>query len=138
MLAKAREKQVYDTLHQDDLVHFLNARPAAFDVVACAATLIHFGDLAPAFTAAAHALRDNGLFIATLFPADDTPDGYVVAAFDGLAEGSCYRHGRSYVAGAAAAAGFDVAILEDAVHEFHHRKARTGLVIGLRRRPRAG
>jgi predicted TPR repeat methyltransferase len=134
MLAKAREKQVYDALHEDDLVRFLDARPAAFDVVTCAATLIHFGDLAPAFAAAARALRAQGLFIATLFPADDMPDGYAVAAFDGLAEGSCYRHGRDYVAATAASAGFEVAILENAVHEFQNREARIGLVVGLRRR----
>jgi predicted TPR repeat methyltransferase len=57
MLVQAKEKQVYDGLHQMDLVEFLNGGPKAFDAMTCAATLIHFGGLRPVFEAAAHALR---------------------------------------------------------------------------------
>ncbi|MDC7787912.1 tetratricopeptide repeat protein [Rhodoplanes sp. TEM] len=136
MIAQARAKALYDTLHQGDLVAFLLARPAAFDAVTCAATLIHFGDLAPALAAAATALRDGGVVVATLFPNADDPDAVAVGSLDGLAQGGCFVHGRAYVERTAAAAGFAVEILEEAVHEHQAGRDRTALVVGLRRRSR--
>ena len=47
----------------------------------------------PAFAAAHRSLRENGLFIFTLFPHEDD-DAYGVEAYGGFAEGGCYRHGR--------------------------------------------
>ena len=44
----------------------LRDRPAAFDVIVSADTLVYFGDLAGVVFAAAAALRSNGLFIFTL------------------------------------------------------------------------
>ncbi|NVO12856.1 MAG: tetratricopeptide repeat protein [Rhodoplanes sp.] len=138
MLAQARAKGIYDALHRADLIEYLAARPAAYDAITCAATLIHFGDLAPALAAAAAALRDNGVLVATLFPDDRNPDGFSVGSLDGLAQGGCFVHGRGYVTGAAAAAGFAVELLDEAVHEHQLGRPRTALVVGLRRRPRAG
>jgi predicted TPR repeat methyltransferase len=138
MLAKARAKGIYDALHQGDLVAFLARRPDSFDAITCAATLIHFGDLAPALAAAADSLRDDGVLVATLFPDDQNPDGFSVGSLDGLAQGGCFVHGRRYVTAAATAAGFTVELLDEAVHEHQLGRPRTALVVGLRRSPRAG
>lgn len=44
MLAKARAREAYDRLHEDEITHFLAAN-VAFDVIASADTLCYFGDL---------------------------------------------------------------------------------------------
>jgi predicted TPR repeat methyltransferase len=66
MLAQAREKQVYGELLQMELTECLRGRPAAFDVIVSADTLVYFGDLDGVVEAAAGALRNGGLFIFTL------------------------------------------------------------------------
>src|SRR6202012_4267420 len=87
MIAMARQKNVYDALHESDLVAFMAEQPQAFDAVLSAATLIHFGDLHPVFAAAASALRDDGGFIFTLSPTDADETAIAVAGATGLAQG---------------------------------------------------
>jgi len=136
MLEQARGKGVYDRLHHGDLVAFLVQHPNTWDAVTCAATLIHFGNLTPVFEAVAAALRDQGLFVFTLFPNEDDPDGIAVAAFGGLAEGGCFAHGRRYVTRVAEASGFAVENLATEIHEYSGGKPRDGLVVALRLRGR--
>jgi predicted TPR repeat methyltransferase len=133
MLEKAREKAVYGELHHGDLVEFLNVRPEDFDVVTSAATLIHFGDLRPAFEAAATSLRQDGVFVFTLFPNEDDENAIAPGTLDGHAQGGCYRHGGNYVAALAAATGFTVESQCLDVHEYSHGTPRMGLITALRR-----
>ena len=60
MLVRAKQRQLYDELVEDELTHFLGARPDAFDVVASADTLCYFGDLEAVARAARGALRRAG------------------------------------------------------------------------------
>ena len=136
MLGKAKEKGIYDSLHQGDLVSFLAARARSCDVVTCAATLIHFGELRPAFEAAATALRDGGLLVFTLFPNDDD-DSVAVHPLRGMAHGGCYVHGRRYIVREAEATHFSVELLKDEIHEYQNDNPITGTIVALRRRPRA-
>ena len=66
LLEQAAAKRIYRMLHCGDLVKFMQGRPTHYDVVTCAATLIHFGDLRPAFDAAAIALRGAPDVVATM------------------------------------------------------------------------
>jgi predicted TPR repeat methyltransferase len=133
MLEKAKEKGIYNQLYQGDLVAFLSSHSDRYDVVTCAATLIHFSDLSPVFEAAAKAIRAGGLFIFTLFPNDDDNE-VAVGSLDGFAQGGCYFHGRTYVTRLAEASKFRVEILDTAVHEYHRGQPRMGLVVALRRK----
>lgn len=74
MLEQARRRGLYDTLEQQELVAFLDARPLAFDLLVCADTLIYIGDLVPVAAAAARSLRPGGAFVFTIeaLP-DDAP-----------------------------------------------------------------
>lgn len=137
MLAQAKDKHVYDALHRGDLIAFLNENANAFDVVTCAATLIHFGDLYPAFEAGARCLRDGGLFLVTLFQHEQDDNGFAIGSLDGLAQGGCYEHGRAYVMRLAETCGFTVEGLERHVHEHVQRTPRMAMVGALRRQPRA-
>jgi predicted TPR repeat methyltransferase len=60
MLDKAKEKEIYNNLAQDDLESFMKNTPIKYDAITCTATLIHFGDLTTVFNAAAECLNDNG------------------------------------------------------------------------------
>src|SRR5262249_50607054 len=133
MLEKAKSKEIYHALHNADLVAFLNDHPGSFDAVTCAATLIHFGDLRPAFEAAARGLRPGGLFAFTLFPNQQDENGVAIASIVGMAKGGCYEHGRSYVAALAAATGFAVEHLESEIHEHQYGRPIMGLLVALRR-----
>ncbi|MBR1124949.1 tetratricopeptide repeat protein [Bradyrhizobium lablabi] len=132
MLAQARQKNVYDELHRGDLIAFLNDRPRSCDVIASAATLIHFGDLDAVFRAAARCLREGGHFVFTVFPNDDDPGAIAVAALNGFAQGGCFRHGHDYIAGLAAKHGFTVVLMQREVHEYARKVPIFALVVALR------
>ena len=66
MLARAKEKGVYDALVRAELTEFLRDHHDAFDVIVSADTLVYFGDLEAVITAAAGALRPNGVIVFTV------------------------------------------------------------------------
>jgi predicted TPR repeat methyltransferase len=131
MIALAQAKSVYAELVQGDLLTFLQARTQAFDAIACAATLIHFGDLEPAFTAAAGALKPGGAFALTLFPLESDPDGFAVNPNLALAQNGVFAHGRRYIAAAAERCGLQVQAVRDEEHERNEGQATGGLLVLL-------
>jgi predicted TPR repeat methyltransferase len=134
MLEKARDKGIYDRLDQADLVSFMSGHSGSYDAVLGAATLIHFGDLHSVFQAAAMCLRDNGLFVFTLFPSEAGGADFSVASNDKLAQSGCYTHSADYVQRLAPESGFSVEMLKTAVHE-HDEGGNpvAGLLVVLRR-----
>jgi len=110
MLAKARERQVYDELHEGELVAFMNAHPAAYDIVISADTLVYFGQLEDAFAAANATLTAGGLLAFTVEaePPDSTEKHR-------LNPHGRYSHSESYVRETLAGAGFELLQLEDGV-----------------------
>jgi predicted TPR repeat methyltransferase len=62
MVARARERGVYDRLEQAEIVAWLGANHETFDLVVCTDVLIYFGDLAPVFAGVRQALATQGLF----------------------------------------------------------------------------
>lgn len=98
MIAKARERGVYDALEIGDATAFLNRQPrSAYDLILAADSLVYTGDLEPAFAAAMGALNSSGLVAFSL----ETWEG------DGFRLGASLRfaHGRTYVEQTAAAVG---------------------------------
>ena len=110
MLAKARERNVYDALHEGELVAFMGAHPAEYDVVISADTLVYFGQLEEAFAAAASALRPGGILAFTVEaePADS-------AVKHKLNSHGRYSHRADYVRECLAGAQFDLVQLEPCV-----------------------
>jgi predicted TPR repeat methyltransferase len=88
-----------------------------YDAIVSAATLIHFGGLAPVFAAAAAALKNNGLFVFTLFANMADARDFAVAQDFERARGGCYVHSRNHVMREAAAAGFGIEMLESEIQE---------------------
>ena len=108
MLARAKEKQLYDALEHGELTQYLSANRDTFDLIASADTLVYFGDLEPVVTAAAGALRAGGWLFFTVEhavrPGEDA--GYRLE-FHGR-----YAHSRAYVDRTLAAAGLRTEIAE--------------------------
>ena len=134
MLERARQLGVYDDLQMGDLIRFMSKRPGHYDAVTSAATLVHFGDLRPAFEAAKVALRKLGHFIFTVFPNDADTRIFDAPKNHGLVQGGCYVHGEQYLRSLASETGYSIKILERIEHE---RTASgepvAGLIVGLTR-----
>jgi predicted TPR repeat methyltransferase len=100
MLARARERNVYDELLKRELTAYLRDSPGAFDVIVSADTLVYFGQLEPVAAAAANALRPGGVLVFTVEElAGD--EGY------SLSPNGRYRHARGYVESVLGDAGLE-------------------------------
>ena len=99
MLALARQRSLYDELAQAELVAYLQANPAAYDVVVSADTLCYFGRLDHAFAAVRLALRGAGHWVFTV-EAHTLEDPFK------LQHHGRYSHARGYVEAELARAGF--------------------------------
>ena len=66
MLARAKEKNVYDALTKAELTEYLRDNSEAFDLIVSTDALVYFGNLESVLAAAGRALRPNGLFVFTL------------------------------------------------------------------------
>jgi len=131
MLAKARQKNIYDALFEEELTHFLHQYPGAFDLIVCADTLCYFGNLEEVLQAAHAALGSNG---AVLFTLEASP-----ASRSGKDEGCTlhptgrYSHAESYVAALMPACGFSqVSSRHDSTRK-EFGKAVPGLVVSARK-----
>jgi predicted TPR repeat methyltransferase len=102
MLEKARARHCYDELVAMELCEFMRDRPAAFDVVLSADTLVYFGALEEVLAAARACLRRDGLLAFTVERWEsDEPD----ARFHMGPHGR-YMHAEAYVRRALVEAGF--------------------------------
>jgi len=107
MVAQAAEKKVYDELLTEELTEYLLERPAAFDIIVSADTLVYFGVLEDVIAAGASALRPGGVLVFTLEHAVGE------AARDYRLElHGRYSHSRAYVERLLAAAGLTHDIVE--------------------------
>jgi predicted TPR repeat methyltransferase len=106
MLAKARERAIYDALATADVVEHLKKFTTAFDLIVAADVLVYFGDLSPLFAAVAAALVPGGLFAFTLENFTETArDDYRLSAT------MRFAHARGYVEARAAAVGLAPLVL---------------------------
>jgi predicted TPR repeat methyltransferase len=121
MLRKAAQRQVYDELHEAELVAFLEAWPAPVDLIACADTLCYLGALDAFAGAARRALVPGGRLVATV-------EAHVEEARDAAAAAVAapelaalpshrlhghgrYSHAAAHVRAALAQAGFEAVSL---------------------------
>jgi predicted TPR repeat methyltransferase len=110
MVEKAQARKVYDELAVGELCAFMRSRPAAFDVVISADTLVYFGALEEAASAARSAIRPGGVLAFTLERlADDDPNPYRIQPH------GRYAHRSAYVRDALQAAGFKAVDIRDVV-----------------------
>jgi len=100
MLAQARQRGAYDALEKAELVQYLAAHAAGFDVLISADTLCYFGELGGVAAAAQRALRPGGLFVFTVEALNDGD-----AAGYRLRPNGRYAHAQAYLKAVLGAAG---------------------------------
>lgn len=123
MLAKARQKGLYDRLIEDDVMRCLAAEAAAgarHHLIVAADVFMYFEDLAPLLQATANVLAPAGVLA---FNAE-THDGGGVILRDTLR----YAHGVAYLRAALQAAGLSVVSLDSASTRSEKGMAVPGLV----------
>jgi predicted TPR repeat methyltransferase len=120
MLARARERDVYDELVRGELTAYLGANADSFDAIVSADTLVYFGALHDFLAAAAQALRPHGQIVFTVEELDG--DGYDLSA------NGRYRHSPAYVQRVLADAGLRAEI-ESAELRLEAGEPVAGLVV---------
>ena len=123
MVAKAKQRRIYNRLEVADLYPFLEKKAGRYDVIVAAGVFEHIGDPSPVFSAAFRTLKDRGIFI---FTAQDNPTQDL-----GVNSSAFYTHGRRYLAEWATACGFRVASLEPAVMWVENDTPVQGLCVVL-------
>jgi predicted TPR repeat methyltransferase len=105
MLERAEKTELYDALHEGELVSFLAGRASAeADLVAAADVFVYMAALDAAFLEAHRVLKREGLFAFTVQAHEG--EGFI------LGEDARYAHSESYVHELAEASGFTVVIFE--------------------------
>ena len=127
MLAKARQRAIYNELAVDDLYPFLKKKAGGYDAIVAAGVFEHIGDPRHVFQATFGALRDAGLFI---FTAEDNPTQDLSVNSSGY-----YMHAQTYLAARATQCGFAVSSLESVTLRFDNGAPVRGLCVVLRKTP---
>ncbi len=127
MIAKARQRAIYDELTVGDLYPFLEKKVGCYDVIVAAGVFEHIGDPHHVFQAAFGALRDSGLFV---FTAENNPAQELSVNSSGY-----YMHGQTYLAERAAQCGFAVSSLESVTLRLENGAPVRGLCVVLGKTP---
>lgn len=128
MIDKAHGRAVYDELVTAELCVYLDATAASFNLIVSADTLCYFGDLGPAFAAAAGSVRPDGWMVFTLEAAEREPAcGYR------LEPHGRYSHARTYVRRTLEATSWHLVAIEEATLRNEAQAPVAGLVITARR-----
>lgn len=120
MLAQAKTKDIYDRLEEGEILAFLSAEPARYDLVLAADVYMYLHDLNPALKAAAGVMASGGLLAFSV----ETHDGDGVMLRDTLR----YAHGARHVREALAAAGLSLISLEAGATRTEKGVAVPGLI----------
>lgn len=130
MLAKAKERGVYDALEEAELTGYMERSQGQFDVITCVDTLCYLGDLSAAFPAAYHALDNNGWFFFTVEQhlTADHEEGYW------LQPHGRYSHTRAYLSSLLEGGGFTVDTMSDVILRREGPDEVGGLLVAAKKR----
>ncbi len=126
MLKRAKERDIYDELIEDEISACFRSRPKAFDLIVAADVFCYIGDLSGTLLAAAVALRPGGHLVFSV-------ESHAKRGF-ALTSSGRYAHKPAYIGKAAAAAGFlEVKGIEDSLRTEYGEPVR-GYITLLERR----
>jgi predicted TPR repeat methyltransferase len=130
MLAKAEERNAYDSLEEGELTAWLDAHPACADLIVSADTLCYFGALDQVIGAAARTLRRDGTLIFTVERTVEEigADGYR------LHPHGRYSHGEDYVRRELARAALQLVEVRHVILRQEANAPVAGLLVAARRR----
>ena len=109
MLAHARAKRLYATLHESEIVSYLSTHDQRWSLIIAADVLIYFGGLEDMLNAAYQRLEPNGWFIFSVEQILPDHDGVVPGNGNwALQRQGRFAHAEHYVYEAVCAAGFRI------------------------------
>ncbi len=126
MLEKARQRNLYDQLHQAELCSFMEGQLSTFDLIVMVDTLIFFGDLARVLHASRGALRPKGVMVLTLEKEKDGSKGYRLNGH------GRFSHTVDYMSTQLVDAGFEPGPLAQDVLRQESGKPVQGLIVTAR------
>jgi predicted TPR repeat methyltransferase len=129
MIEKARARGVYAELVPGELCAFMRTRPAAFDVVVSADTLVYFGALEEPLRAARCCLRGGGRLIFTVERLDPSREPTSAKPSYRLEPHGRYSHSEGYVRGVLEEAGFGAISIETGVLRWERGAEVAGLIV---------
>jgi len=110
MLAQAQKTGHYHKLVESDAEKFLAKwQTGSFDYIILAAVLVHYGDLAPIFSALNGAISPNGQVVLTVFVSDEEDIQ--------LTKNNFYSHSDPYIKNIAGQSHFDIVFQDSKIHE---------------------
>jgi predicted TPR repeat methyltransferase len=125
MLAKARERRLYDALHEAEIAKFLDAAPPGeSDLAAAMDVFVYVGDLKEIFRAAARTLAPGGMFAFSVERHPGEEDFF-------LARSGRYAHSPRYLRALAAANGFKEWNAEETVIRKESNEPVKGYLFGF-------
>ncbi len=127
MVAKARQRAVYDTLHVGDIHDFLATTQEPYDLVLAADVFIYVGALEQAFSLLATRMRP-GSWLA--FTVEDAAPDQTVQLLPSLR----YAHSPAYLKDLAQRHGYDMVSSHEEAIRFDQQRPVNGRYVYLRRR----
>lgn len=134
MVERARSRGDYDELAVAELTAFLIDHPASYDLIVSADTLVYFGDLRPVMTAAAAALRPDGLLA---FTVERITEAEVSAGFI-LHTSGRYQHSEACLREVLIRQGLPVESADSVTLRLEGGQPVGGWVVVARRSPESG
>jgi len=125
MLKKAKEKNMYDTLQQSDILDFLNDKKSLYDLILAGDVLVYLGDLQLLFLRIFDALKPQGLFI---YNAEITEDNHFKMNQSGR-----FSHHDAYLHSLAASSGFKTIDYQKIITRLQNNEPVYGHLVILKR-----
>lgn len=128
MLERAAAKNIYDELHEEDMLEALKGKNGSFNLVIAADVFIYRGDLAPVFTECSRALCNGGLF------------AFSTESFHGedyiLRRTGRFAHSPAYIFKLAAENGYTAALFDEIIVRLDNETPVAGNLFVLSKGPR--
>ena len=126
MLEKARARNIYDELHEADIIDALEHATHIYDLILAADVFVYVGDLAPVFAGCAKTLHEGGLFAFSVESLEDCK--YL------LRSSGRYGHSLRYIQELAEEHRFDMHVVREAIIRKEGQQPIAGHVFVLKKR----
>jgi predicted TPR repeat methyltransferase len=127
MLNVAQQRNIYDTLEENDIFEFMRTRKTLYDVVVAGGLLEYISDPHSLFSAVVAVLRESGMFI---FTAIENPGGEGL----GVNASGLYTHGSAYLETLAIQCGLTPVSITGMAMWYENGQPVSGRLIVLKKR----
>jgi len=121
MIKLAHKRNIYSSLHQMNIIKFLQLCYLKYDIIISVAVLIHFKQLDNLFNLVRQCIKLNGLFIFSIFLRNEKSHYNI-----GLTPFSMISHKHSYIIKICEKYGYKILSYKITPHKYHNNKPIMG------------